>query len=168
MSVRRAAPGENDPGPAALHRRDCGCSATTTDPYCTAERELRALDEEIARLRGWTLDSGGWRPPWHAKQWEHNYWLIFGPVGEPDVPLPFSTSWALAGPLLEEMAARTDGGFSHGVVATNCYGDAGPIEWAAGPGAWSVAEAGDCECEHGAAPCEAIARAWVAWRKARP
>lgn len=136
----------------------------------TTTNELRALDEEIARLRGWAVRRGilagaiveAWWPDADSAQGDC---YAAGECSGPQDSAPgYSSSWGLAGPLLEEAAPGAN------VTLENC--DAGGEE-ESDVCAWEV-----CIVMHepprpyyigtGATPYEAIARAWLAWRKAQP
>ena len=107
------------------------------------------VNAEIGRWRGWVQMRDG--------SWKHDGGSPFErETCDDSKPQPYCSSWALAGPLLEEMAAAA---FSTGLVAC-----ANGREWFAGEGAWSVAEAGELQCVNTASPTESIARAWLAWR----
>lgn len=61
--------------------------------------ELRELDAEIARRRGWTCDL--------VAAVTGSHWCWRSPDGTPEAaPPPFSSDWAWAGVLLEEMVRR--------------------------------------------------------------
>lgn len=111
------------------------------------ETDLRALDEEIARLRGWVVVTVPFVSAWPRR------WKAADGSGERDCdteclplytddPPPFSSDWALAGPLLVEMGG-----------AVSPHEDDG---WIAGQDFLIGSR--------GATPTEAIARAWLVWR----
>lgn len=192
MTIRRATPEELAPSTTvSRHVIDCNCSATSTDPRCEHLRDLAALDEEIARLRGWIVSKavGAWqsgRAPdvdgiWHDEiraLAEHPSTMTWDPMG--DAPPPFSSSWSLAGPLLEEMAESA--AFpSDGVMLLADRFDGGDVSWFVSPGARFVRGYGPDGGGHTAtslafeasgggrrsiAGPESIARAWRAWAKA--
>ena len=119
-----------------------------------ADLSLDELDAEIARLRGWDDDGGGiadgilWRwtnaTPEHEREYE--------PEGAG--PPPFSREWALAGPLLEEMR-DTDATLSPCVIPRGQ--SAWQVEWSVRGSRAVLTKAWF--------PCEAIARAWLAWKR---
>jgi hypothetical protein len=132
--------------------------------------ELRKLDEEVARLRGWTFSPDGargnahWRPAPVGRDeplsldlaWFHSVRLVMDPE-----PPPFSREWALAGPLLTEMRGS--------VEWLGLAGDDTP--WRAtgflgGDDLVRPAPARDVTAR-GATPTEAIARSWLAWKRGR-
>lgn len=135
----------------------------------TALDDLRALDEKIAWLRGWIrrkrtsgilIPGDAWIAPDAAEARamrcgliECNGVNVTGYIGTQ--PPPFSSEWALAGPLLTEANIELDP-FGIGGWRANYYrlND-------------------DGEDEHGESfscpePTECIARAWLAWRKSQP
>jgi hypothetical protein len=134
--------------------------------------DLRALDEEIARARGWVRHDGLWtRDEWSPfgtfgpdVEWAHEIMAMvrggrFLDCEDPrTAPPPFSSEWALAGPLLAESGDDPD-------VASASV---------------ELCEDGwDCVIQTGAlgtfrtfdgtsaTPCEAIARAWLAWARGK-
>lgn len=123
------------------------------------------LNAEIARLRGWTRGPHGWRPLAPAPAWESAAYDAQAPAPLDDAP-DFCGSWALAGPLLEEMATGCNPPeLGCGVVYAYDSWTGGEA-WVAGEGAAGVDEFGLAGVVKGATPTEAIARAWLAWRRA--
>lgn len=117
---------------------------------------LREIDEAIARLRGWTNPGGSWFCPASEAQPVHDWWMTnalgddaYAGWSEHDPP-PFSSWWAVAGPLLEEAGLAL-----YAPRPPNVEG------WLA---CWrGVGGCEGCESsEEGATPTEAIARAWLA------
>lgn len=130
---------------------------------------LRELDAEIARLRGWRHDPTSprglgirWRPAATLPEYEWNaarYALADrdGTLQElDDAPPPFSSEWALAGPLADELAAAAE----LQVTIETC--DSG----------WECCvehpESGAFWIGTGETAPEAIARAYLAWRRSQP
>lgn len=106
--------------------------------------DLRELNREIAELKGW-----------------HHF------------PPPYSTDWAFAGPLLEEMASGCDLDASRPLYVT--LANAGGHHYVNRRGiTGDTAHCQECGAltaminkGNGVAvsPTEAIARAWLAWKK---
>ena len=120
---------------------------------------LRELNEEIALASGWRRQDapGGLGGIWYPPPGHASAILVHAP----DYPPPFSSEWALAGPLLEEMGEDR---------ATLETVDLGGIDdeddlpgwecsWQRSPGIFDAGSA--------SSPCEAIARAWLAHAKMR-
>lgn len=141
-----------DPGCEYDHGR--GVRAEDLRPRHAPADHLRDLDEEIATLRGWVEHDGIPIPADGSASIRDALALGLGVNDLEDMEWPpaYSQSWALAGPLLEEMAD----GFVFCITVEGVSG------WSAGVGD------PNCAAQEYATPREAIARAWLAWRKARP
>lgn len=137
--------------------------STTTD----RADGLRALDEEIARLRGWQPDEDGdW---FETPSWAHGVPAYGDRLGK-RAPPPFSREWSFAGPLLVEMSggvAPMPPSFARpgwGWIAQDCGSNVlicRDVDTQECVEVWKGGSRGG-----GATPCEAIARAWLAWKKA--
>ena len=109
--------------------------------------DLRALDEDIARLRGWTLiadGSGRWMPVTSSASRE-DYAMGDGSRGFPGPP-PFSREWALTGLLLDDLLdaadAPMDGAGMGDLLAQAVAGPEGRLR--------------------------VIASTWLVWKRGRP
>ena len=137
--------------------RDSGCSG-----LCDCVPRARdAIDAEIAVIRGWRYKAKScqhWREPGnderdamlalvHADHWR---WCDNCDELSLTIPPPFSCSWALAGPLMGE------------------FGDVRLFSPAPDLSTWLCVwhEVGERREEIGASGPEAIARAWLAWKRA--
>ena len=126
--------------------------------------DLDALDAEIALLRGWTAADGATVKWWprttnatqdaDARAWDSIL------QGSPESsPPPFSREWALAGPLMGEFGDVRLFSPAPDLSTWLCV-------WHEGRGG-SPHDGAERREETGAIGPEAIARAWLAWKRAQ-